>query len=68
MPATTFSNMQLSNSRLDLQELAYRLEKMGKSVAVINCTGFRSAAEMKADIMEGFDKKVYKFLDNTGEK
>ena len=53
---------------LDLQELAYRLEKMGKSVAVINCTGFRSAAEMKADIMEGFDKKVYKFLDNTGEK
>lgn len=53
---------------LDLQELAYRLEKMGKSVAVINCTGFRSAAEMKLDISEDFDEKVYKFLDNTGEK
>lgn len=43
---------------LDLQELASRLEKMGKSVEVINCTGFRSAAEMKQDIQKGFDKKV----------
>lgn len=43
---------------LDLQKLASRLEKMGKSVEVINCTGFRSAAEMKEDIQKGFDKKV----------